>query len=907
MGSGHQSPRETEENLTRVRRLLGWTDAERRDNVRTGSLPHRNLQPGEFVLFVPYLYCGLGIPISSFFMLLLEAFGLQLQHLTPHSILHAAIFAHFCEMFVGVPPCVTLFRHFFSVRCSGRSSTEISRYYFLLKGSGGRSTYLPTFASAKWEHWRNDWVIVRAEPNDRLALPDSSPDASLPEGASTDLPPEFSPVLARIAELVSGGLTSLHVLADFLRRRLAPLQMRPRLAWSYTGSNDYSRVVCGEDHDLTPLLLEEWVRCVTDVSFPPEQLRLPSAIVMLCRDQALRTAVLREMPTLDDGSLAARQLGGDPNRGVHIADAPVGGSGARGTAPADKGKGPVAASPVVPPAGGEETRRRLVRGDGTFVSEPDPKRQRTSGEGSSSGQGERVPPPPPGQRHPQRRAPPPTPDQLRRPSPGPPASGPRQQQPPAVPAADRQPRRGSGLRGRWSAPTLRPTRPAGVPPPSGSGGRATTAEKCAHGGPTAGDASRARATTEGPAPGATPSVRPQAPGGPTPGGASGVETAPRVPAKGAAPDAQPQAPGSPMPEGVAAQGPAPGAAPDARTSEPSSPAAQTTSPESPPPAEGELEEALEDAQEALQLEWARLQQEREGLDGWRARLGEQIEAATAQHTRTHAELSTARTELDADRAAFHEDLQRLIGRERAVGIREKQAEVGEARLKLEQAKLESAWKGVEQRRQELVEVSERQAAVNAELDKMKLRLVEREAAVAAREDSLAQREASAKALWDSAARQAATLKVREDWVKSREAELADQERQLLAEWAALEQLKQGAAQQAAVEDREQMRAGLQRIADWAGEASSALVPLGLSPIQVTEPPSTIADAFPILDSAVERLRRLDSTLGERLEAEGRELCRLVVEHLLVCFRSHDPAISLDPVIAGPVEEAEAAA
>ncbi|KAJ1283359.1 hypothetical protein BS78_03G122400 [Paspalum vaginatum] len=854
MGPSHQSPRETEENLTRVRRLLGWTDAERRDNVRTGSSPHRNLQLGEFVLFVPYLYCGLGIPISSFFMLVLETFGLQLQHLTPHSILHAAIFAHFCEMFVGVPPCVTLFRHFFSVRCSGRSSTEIGRYCFLLKGSGGRSTYLPTFASAKWEHWRNDWVIIKAEPNDRLALPDSSPDAPLPEGASTDLPPELSPVLARIAELVSGGLTSLHVLADFLRRRLAPLQMRP--------------------------------------SFPPEQLRLPSAIVPLCRDQALRTAVLREMPTLDDGGLAARQLGGDPNRGIHIADAPVGGSGARGTAPADKGKEPVAASPAVPPAGGEGTRRRLARGDGTFVSEPDPKRQQTSGEGSSSGQGERVPPPPPGQRHPQRRAPPPTPDQQRRPSPAAPVSGPRQQQPSAASTADRQPRRGSGLRGRWSAPTSRPTRPGGVPPPSGSGGRATTAEKRAPGGPTAEDATRARATTEGPAPEATPSVRPQAPGGPTPGGASGVETAPGVPAEGAAPGAQPQAPGSPVPKGVATQGPAPGAAPDCRTSEPSSPAAQTTSPRSPPPTEGELEEVL-------------------GARGLGRLAGPSGGADRSRHPpSTHGPVRSfppARTELDADRAALQEDLQRFASRERAVGLREKQTEVAEARLKLEQAKLESAWKGVEQRRQELVEVSERQAAVNSELDKMKSRLVEREAAVAAREDSAAQREASAKALRDSAARQAATLKVREDWVKSREAGLAEQEKQLLAERAALEQLKQGAAQQAAVEDREQMRAGLQRIADWAGEASSALVPLGLSPIRVTEPPSTIADALPVLDSAVERLRRLDSTLGERLDAEGRELCRLVVEHLLVCFRSHDPAISLDPVIAGPVEEAEAAA
>ena len=147
----------------------------------------------------------------------------------------------------------------------------------------------------------------------------------------------------------------------------------------------------------------------------------------------------------------------------------------------------------------------------------------------------------------------------------------------------------------------------------------------------------------------------------------------------------------------------------------------------------------------------------------------------------------------------------------------------------------------------------------------------------------------------------------EDWVKSREAELADQEKQLLVERAALEQLKQDAVLQAVAEDQEQMRAGLQRIADWAGEASSALVPLGLSPVQVSEPLNTIADALPVLDSAAERLLRLDPTLRELLESEGRELCRAVAEHLLVCFRSHDPAISLDLVIAGPVEEAEAAA
>jgi hypothetical protein len=46
-------------------------------------------------LFVSYISCGLALSISPFFLLLLEEFGLQLQHLTPHSILQVAIFIHF--------------------------------------------------------------------------------------------------------------------------------------------------------------------------------------------------------------------------------------------------------------------------------------------------------------------------------------------------------------------------------------------------------------------------------------------------------------------------------------------------------------------------------------------------------------------------------------------------------------------------------------------------------------------------------------------------------------------------------------------------------------------------------------------------------------------------------------------
>jgi hypothetical protein len=112
----------------------------------------------------------------------------------------------------------------------------------------------------------------------------------------------------------------------------------------------------------------------------------------------------------------------------------------------------------------------------------------------------------------------------------------------------------------------------------------------------------------------------------------------------------------------------------------------------------------------------------------------------------------------------------------------------------------------------------------------------------------------------------------------------------------------------ALEDLQaEYRAGVQRIAAWVGEASTTLVPLGMSPILVSELPTSISDALPVLDSTVDRLQHLDQILGARLEAEGGKLCRAVIEYIVTCFRSHDPTISLEPVITGPVADIEDAA
>jgi hypothetical protein len=69
------------------------------------KLKHRvtsltNMGPGDFVFFAAYALAGLVPPLSSFLMPL-EYYGIQLQHISPNSITLVAIFIHFCEMFVG--------------------------------------------------------------------------------------------------------------------------------------------------------------------------------------------------------------------------------------------------------------------------------------------------------------------------------------------------------------------------------------------------------------------------------------------------------------------------------------------------------------------------------------------------------------------------------------------------------------------------------------------------------------------------------------------------------------------------------------------------------------------------------------------------------------------------------------
>jgi hypothetical protein len=95
-------------------------------------------------------------------------------------------------------------------------------------------------------------VIASTEANDRLILPSNGSALDRKKWRTKpSISPEFLHILDRIKVLATGSLTSMHVVSDLLKRRIAPLQKRPRLSCWFTDPNDICRIQRGPGTDLS--------------------------------------------------------------------------------------------------------------------------------------------------------------------------------------------------------------------------------------------------------------------------------------------------------------------------------------------------------------------------------------------------------------------------------------------------------------------------------------------------------------------------------------------------------------------------------------------------------------------------------------------------------------------------------
>jgi hypothetical protein len=112
-----------------------------------------------------------------------------------------------------------------------------------------------------------------------------------------------------------------------------------------------------------------------------------------------------------------------------------------------------------------------------------------------------------------------------------------------------------------------------------------------------------------------------------------------------------------------------------------------------------------------------------------------------------------------------------------------------------------------------------------------------------------------------------------------------------------------------LKDLQTSRAGeAQRVCCFLGQADAVLASFGFSPVRTGDAAPEGGVVVPLFDSVGTKISQLEDAIGSRIKEEGRALAEAVAEHVLLCFRSRDSNISLEPVVQGPTEEpAEAAA
>nr|AAT77913.1 hypothetical protein [Oryza sativa Japonica Group]ABF99468.1 retrotransposon protein, putative, unclassified [Oryza sativa Japonica Group] len=337
--------------------------------------------PGRSVFFLPFAMAGLVPPFSSFFMDVLEFYDLQMAHLTPNAVMTLAIFAHLCEMFIGVRPSLRLFRWFFTVQSVSPPSV-VGGCYFQPRGLV-LNRYIPCVLRKKWDDWKSDWFYTPLADEARLRLPSQPPAQASSWRAPVDLGDGYDAVLDRLAGLRSLGLTGAMVYGDYLRRRIAPLQRRARGAWEYTGSEDCMRTHRGVKWDWVPEDFKVMIQRVLNLSSAEASL-IPQGVLPLCSDpdraniltimQAVGASEERA-PRDHDGSGGSRRGEQSTPRGGRASGPRDGGSG--GSRPADaqgKRKQEGTSSPS-PPRGGGAARVSSRRPEGAAPT-PQPEGER---------------------------------------------------------------------------------------------------------------------------------------------------------------------------------------------------------------------------------------------------------------------------------------------------------------------------------------------------------------------------------------------------------------------------------------------------------------------------------------------------------------------------------------------------
>lgn len=203
----------------------------------------------ERVCFVSFLLQGLGFPIHPFLRGLLEFYRIQLQNLTPGSILHISGFVALCELFLGCEAHFELWTKFFCLipHHRGGSIFEVGgAEVWHIAGSG----YPIGTSKEVSQEWSSEWFY-----NEDFPLMDpvwrGHPEFSSaplkkclnwhPWNPKEEDSAEVKRLVSKVRLLAHSELSIIEVMAITIKQCIQPLQSIVTPLWYYNGEDDASR------------------------------------------------------------------------------------------------------------------------------------------------------------------------------------------------------------------------------------------------------------------------------------------------------------------------------------------------------------------------------------------------------------------------------------------------------------------------------------------------------------------------------------------------------------------------------------------------------------------------------------------------------------------------------------------
>ena len=241
-----------DENKARRMGLIPEDEA----SVRSPGADARPNPPAGFrIMFVSFLYRGLSLPAHEFLRCLLFTYGIQLWQLTPNSILHLALFITLCECYLGVEPHFALWKKIFFVKRHGNNDGQ-----FVVGGVGFAVRpgikYFGFPMRESVQNWRKKWFYIKDQKTSEHLyglkefsdVLEAQPKKTWRNILTADEKVVADKLYAKVLELKNTGgqeMLGTEIAADFLRRRIQPIQARPHPMWRYKGTKDLSKIRTG--------------------------------------------------------------------------------------------------------------------------------------------------------------------------------------------------------------------------------------------------------------------------------------------------------------------------------------------------------------------------------------------------------------------------------------------------------------------------------------------------------------------------------------------------------------------------------------------------------------------------------------------------------------------------------------